>query len=79
MKTWMFFAALFFATSLAVAADTSDNVEVDSDGSAVQPVPTGTAAKRHKARALPRGDLRHCLKLKDNHAIIACAEGRRRN
>ncbi len=29
-----------------------------------------------RAKSLPRGDLRHCLELKDNMAIIRCAETR---
>ncbi len=28
-------------------------------------------------RRLPRGDLRHCLELADDKAVIRCAEGRR--
>jgi hypothetical protein len=36
------------------------------------PMPKARARKR-----LPRGDLRHCLGLKDNAAIIKCSEQRK--
>jgi hypothetical protein len=45
-----------------------------------QPAPAKPAmAKRHKARHLPKGDLRKCLELKDNKAIIACSEKQRKH
>jgi hypothetical protein len=33
---------------------------------------------RHRAKAMPRGDMRQCLDLKTNKAIIRCAETRKR-
>jgi len=33
---------------------------------------------RHKAKRLPSGDLRHCLDLQTNEAIIRCSETRRK-
>jgi hypothetical protein len=33
---------------------------------------------RHKAKRLPKGDLRQCLDLQTNEAIIRCSETRRK-
>jgi len=43
----------------------------------VAPDARPAARAQGKRRALPRGDLRHCLAMKDNKAIIRCAESRR--
>lgn len=36
-----------------------------------------SVSRRSPPRRLPRGDLRHCLELQDNLAIIRCAEKQR--
>jgi hypothetical protein len=73
MKPWLIAVPFLFATSLATAAE-----QPQQD---VQPDTAMTTAKvsyvnkhKHSVRHLPRGDLRYCLELKDNEAIIRCAE-----
>lgn len=80
MKPWTIILSLFCFAGLARAQDEAPApAAVPAEAAAV----AGKAAaakprQRHagKARRLPRGDLRHCLELKDNKAIIACSEQR---
>jgi hypothetical protein len=68
MKTWLISLPLVCVVGIAMA----DAVEME--GSANQP-PTATERNQiAKPKHPPRGDLRHCLDLKTNQAIIRCAE-----
>jgi hypothetical protein len=81
MKTWMitlpFLLAAGLATATEPAAQSGAAVAVEQAVPAKPVKMKRHKVQRHKIRHLPRGDLRHCLELKDNPAIIACAEGRR--
>jgi hypothetical protein len=75
MKNWLIALPFLFAASLAMADEKSQP--------SVQPKAAMTPTKanhaerqKHKVRHLPRGDLRYCLELKNNKAIIRCAETR---
>jgi hypothetical protein len=70
---------------LAIAASAAFAAEKVSDGKPMptpapnvveqaEPAPARSHTRKH--RRLPRGDLRACLDLKDNAAIIKCAETR---
>lgn len=81
MKAWLIPFPCLFAAGLATAAAPVSGPIAPSEAPAVtaQAVPAPPAkAKRHNTRPLPKGDLRKCLELKDNKAIIACAEKRSR-
>jgi|GEM_PF-2204230 len=45
---------------------------------AAPPARARPISSRWAPKRLPRGDLRHCLELQDNDAIIRCAEKLRR-
>lgn len=78
MKTWMITFPFLFAAGLANAADPAPAPKAEAAPAAEQPASAKPAmAKRYKARHLPKGDLRHCLDLKDSRAIIRCSETRR--
>jgi hypothetical protein len=84
MKTWLITPLLLCAAGLALAADKAPAPAPAHPPEAVKPEPapdTQAAAPampaksmHHKAGHLPRGDLRHCLELKDSKAIIRCSE-----
>jgi hypothetical protein len=71
---------LLFAVGVAMADD------MGKDGAAAQPEAAAASASEaapsrmagHVARRLPRGDIRHCLDMESNAAIIRCSETRRR-
>jgi hypothetical protein len=66
MKTWFISLPLMGMVGVAMAEG------VEMDGTANQTV----AAQKQMAKPKhpPRGDLRYCLDLKTNEAIIRCAE-----
>jgi hypothetical protein len=72
MKTWLISLPLMCVVGVAMA----DGVEMDgtANPSAAPPARQQTAKPKHP----PRGDLRYCLDLKTNEAIIRCAEKRPR-
>lgn len=85
-------AALFtlFASGIAVAGNggqaepatkaASEGVPVASqDTSGVKLKPAQGSKRYSKPKRLPKGDLRHCLELKDPAAIIRCTETGRKN
>ncbi|MEW6677749.1 MAG: hypothetical protein AB1421_07495 [Pseudomonadota bacterium] len=81
MKTWLIPLPLLFAASLALAAEgvTEPIASPEAAAASEQAAPAQPVMKKHhKARRLPSGDLRHCLDLKDNKAIIACSEKRKK-
>jgi hypothetical protein len=79
MKTWMITLPFLLVAGIATAADPAPTPQPEVAPAAEQAAPAKPAkAKRHKVRHLPRGDLRSCLELKDNKAIIACSEKRRK-
>lgn len=73
---------LMVGASSAFAADkAADKVVASKPPMASVPAETEQAAAqepvksyKRKVKRLPRGDLRNCLELKDNAAIIKCAE-----
>jgi hypothetical protein len=84
MKIWPITLSLLCTAGIALADDKAQAP------AAAQPEAATTVAekaapakpKRHrtakKVKRLPRGDLRECLELKDNKAIIACSEQRKK-
>ena len=90
MKTGL--AALFmslFMFSASGAAIAGNGVQADpateaapnasQDESALIPKPAKGSKHYSKPKRLPKGDLRHCLELKDSAAIIRCTETGRKN
>ncbi len=68
MKTWFITLPLMCGVGIALAAG------VEMDGTA-NPTAAAPAQKQMaKPKHPPRGDLRYCLDLKTNKAIIRCAE-----
>jgi hypothetical protein len=68
MNTWFIALPLWCAVGFAMAEG------VEMDGAANQ-TPTATAqSQMTKPKHPPRGDLRYCLDLKTNKAIIRCSE-----
>lgn len=78
MKIWLIALPLLFAVSVAKA---DEQTQPGPQDQAAPPPAKPVHAKKHKhsVRPLPRGDLRYCLELKDNEAIIRCAETGRKN
>ena len=79
MKTWLITLPLVCAVGVVMADDaamapSSTQAEAAMTRDAAEPA----RGKWHKPKRLPRGDLRHCLELEDNMAIIRCAEGWRK-
>jgi hypothetical protein len=68
---------------IALADDKAQAPAAQPEAAAVTEKAAPAKPKHHraagKAKRLPRGDLRRCLELKDNMAIIQCAENRRNN
>lgn len=85
MKTWLITLPLFCAVGVALAdgsamAPPSPKPEAAMAPAKMAPANVApTRGKWHKPKRLPRGDLRHCLELEDNMAIIRCAETLRKN
>jgi hypothetical protein len=78
MKNWLIALPLLFALCLA-KADVPPPPSEPANTAATPTKAMYTKSDKHRVRHLPRGDLRYCLKLKDNEAIIRCAEtGRKR-
>jgi hypothetical protein len=81
-RTWLTMLALLCASGGAAADG------MDTAGTAVQPAGAGPAMEQapvrarvraHTPKRLPGGDIRYCLDLTSNAAIIRCAEiGRKR-
>ena len=83
MKPWTIILSLFCFAGLALAQDTAPAPAAAQPEAAPVAEKATSAKPRHhrharKAKRLPRGDLRHCLDLKDNTAVIACAEQRKK-
>ncbi len=79
MKIWLITLPLLFSVGGAMAGDISSEAPAEKEAMAAPgagPVPERMA--RHGARRLPGGDIRHCLDLKTNAAIIRCSETRRK-
>ena len=77
MKTWFITLPFLCAVGVSFADD------VGKEGVAEQAVATSSTQTRESMHArtlkrLPAGDMRHCLGLKSNAAIIRCAETRRK-
>jgi hypothetical protein len=84
MKAWLFTLPLLFAFNVAAAAEENMGMGAAEAGppastdKAMAPKPRKRRSMhRTMHRKLPSGDLRYCLELKDNTAIIKCAETRR--
>lgn len=78
MKNWLIALPLLFAFGLAKADDPPKPSEpANTVTTPAKAMPAKSS--KHKVRRLPRGDLRYCLELKDNEAIIRCAETGRKN
>lgn len=71
MKTWLIPLALLCATGLA-HADGMPGATPAAEAAA--PAKAKAKAAKRKPARLPHGDLRHCLELGNNAAIIRCAE-----
>ncbi|MBM3747031.1 MAG: hypothetical protein FJW34_14675 [Acidobacteria bacterium] len=79
MHIWSIPLTLLCATGIALAADPAPAPQPAAVPAVEQAAPAQPARmQRHKVKRLPRGDLRHCLELKDDKALIACAERRRK-
>lgn len=81
MKIWMITFPFLLAAGLAAAADPAPKADATPEAvfAAEQPAAVRQhKTKHHQARNLPKGDLRQCLELKDNKAIIACSEKRQK-
>lgn len=76
MKTRLLTLTLFCAASLARADGMPGAIPADEakPASAQMQAQSRTAASRQKLKRLPSGDLRQCLELGSNEAIIRCAE-----
>ena len=68
MKTWFISLPLMCVVGIAMA----EGVEVD--GTASQTAAATAQMQMAKPKHPPRGDLRYCLDLKTNEAIIRCSE-----
>lgn len=80
MKTCLLTLPLLFAVNVALADDMSpEQPKAQTDAAKVQEKAKAASAMGHRSRHLPRGDLRKCLELKGNDAIIRCAETGRKN
>lgn len=76
-KCWFVLSLILLAHPAFAAAKAGP--EPSTARETVEPrheTPSQEKPKAHprKARHLPRGDMRHCLELKDNEMIIKCAE-----
>lgn len=79
MKIWLITLPFLCAVGGAMADDIGSEAPAEKEAvtaPAAGPAPARMA--RHGARRLPGGDIRHCLDLKTNAAIIRCSEARRK-
>lgn len=81
MKIWFITLSLLFAAGFAQADDpmygpAATQAEAQSAPASME-TRSRKRAYKHRPGRLPKGDLRHCLELDTNEAIIRCAEGRR--
>lgn len=74
MKTWLITLTLLGSVNIAMADEMPSEQPAKAEAAPAPAAAPAAKPMRHKARHLPRGDLRHCLELKDNDAIIRCAE-----
>lgn len=72
MKTWFIAAPLALFAQVALAQDAPPPAPSAGPGAEAAAAPAPQTKRRQG------GDMRHCLKLKDNQAIIRCAEPGRR-
>ncbi len=72
MKTWFISLPLVCMVGIAFA----EGGEMDS--AAGQAAPAAAKTQMAKPKHPPRGDLRYCLALKTNEAIIRCTEKKHR-
>jgi len=74
MKYWLIALPLLFVFCSA-KADEPPQAKEHVHASGAMPAKADHAKEpKYSKRHLPRGDLRFCLKLKSNEAIIRCAE-----
>ncbi|MFO7543569.1 MAG: hypothetical protein R6W97_12295 [Thiobacillus sp.] len=78
MKIRFVLLPLLCAASVAMADGMDREVAADPATYAVAPAKTQDRAVRHRSSRLPSGDMRHCLDMKTNAAIIRCSESRRK-
>ena len=78
MKTWLTTLPFLFAAGIATAADKTPapapQPEAAMAKEAAAPAEPAKPMRHTRIKRLPRGDLRHCLDLKENEAIIRCSE-----
>jgi hypothetical protein len=75
MKTWFITLSLLGAAGFAHADGMPSEPAAEAESAVAQmQAQTGRKASSRKPARLPRGDLRHCLELGSNEAIIRCAE-----
>ena len=77
MKTWFITLPFLFAAGIATAADKTPAPAAQPEAPMAKEATAPAAPAKtmhHRTKRLPRGDLRHCLDLKDNEAIIRCSE-----
>jgi hypothetical protein len=68
MKIWFITLPLMYVVGISTA------VGAETDGTASPGAAPPARQQTAKPKHPPRGDLRHCLDLKTNEAIIRCAE-----
>jgi hypothetical protein len=80
MKTWLMTLPLVCAVGVAMADDMGKEGNGEEMKSAAAPgmAPAHYRMAHHRTKRLPSGDLRHCLDLQTNAAIIRCSETRRK-
>jgi hypothetical protein len=81
MKLAFIALPLLFAAGLTMAddVDRKPKAAYTEAGSPEKPQTQVRKTPRYKVKRLPKGDLRYCLDLRSNAAIIRCAEtGRKR-
>jgi len=80
MKTWLITLPLLCAVGVAQADGPAMLPSSPQPEAAAAPTKVEPARSTwHKPRRLPRGDLRDCLALDGNRAIIRCAETGRKD
>lgn len=78
MKTGFILLPLLCAASVAMADGVDRESAADPSTPTVAPAKAQDRAARHRSTRLPLGDMRHCLDMKTNAAIIRCSESRRK-
>ena len=74
MKTGLILLPLLCAANVAMANGAGKAGAAGPATAAVAPAKTQARMQAHRPGHLPRGDLRRCLDLKSDAAIIRCAE-----